>query len=79
MKLPRNLNGIDLAQTLCRKWDYTIVHQSGSHIILDTDKPGAHRVSVPAHKPLRIGTLNSILRAVSEHKGCSRQAIIDTL
>ncbi len=28
----------------------------------------SHRIAVPVHKSLRIGTLNAILRAVAKHK-----------
>ena len=79
MKLPRNLSGVDLVKALCAHWDYAQVHQSGSHIILDTESPSHQRLAVPAHKALRIGTLNSILRAVATHKGISRADIIATL
>jgi predicted RNA binding protein YcfA (HicA-like mRNA interferase family) len=55
MKLPRDLSGKTLAACLCRKWAYVQVHQVGSHIILQTDTPSTHRITVPAHDALRIG------------------------
>lgn len=55
------------------------MHQAGSHIILQTRTPQPHRMAVPDHKSLRVGTLNGILRAVAEQKGVDRQAILDTL
>ena len=76
MKLPRDLFGRDLAQMLCARWGYQKVNQVGSHIILQTDSPQRHRISVPDHKPLRIGTLNAILRQVAAAKGVSREAIL---
>jgi hypothetical protein len=39
MKLPRDVAGERLADVLCRRWQYHRVHQSGSHIILETDVP----------------------------------------
>ena len=48
-------------------------------MILETPDPFQQRVTVPDHDAIRIGTLNSILRAVSRHKGMSRDAIIDLL
>jgi len=39
MKIPRDLKGSYLADVLCRQWDYNVVHQQGSHIILDTEIP----------------------------------------
>jgi len=79
MKLPRDIHGRELAAALCRHWGYREIHQAGSHIILQTDTPEYHRISVPAHKPLRIGTLNAILRSVAAAKHCMREAILASL
>ena len=79
MRIPRDLLGRDLARILCAKWGYQKVNQVGSHIILQTETPGHHRVSVPDHKPLRIGTLNAILREVAAAKGVLREEIVDSL
>ena len=78
MKIPRDLSGSDLADLLCRRWNYYQVHLVGSHIILETLSPSHQRVAVPAHKPIRIGTLNSILCSVANHKGVSREQILET-
>jgi predicted RNA binding protein YcfA (HicA-like mRNA interferase family) len=79
MKLPRDLHGHDLAAALCRHWGYVKVNQVGSHIVLQTVEPTSHRVAIPAHNQLRVGTLNSILRSVADHKGVDRQTILDSL
>jgi len=79
MKIPRDLSGHDLVQALCRNWGYRIIHQEGSHLVLETQEPSHQRVAVPAHKNLRIGTLNAILRAVAKHKGVERRAILESL
>jgi predicted RNA binding protein YcfA (HicA-like mRNA interferase family) len=79
MKLPRDLSGRDLITALCRDWEYDQVHQVGDHVILQTETPFPHRIAIPDHKALRVGTLNSILRAISRHKGVERQAILDSL
>jgi predicted RNA binding protein YcfA (HicA-like mRNA interferase family) len=55
------------------------VHQAGSHIILETSEPAHHRIAIPDHNPLRVGTLHSILRAVAGHKGVPRDAVIAEL
>jgi len=55
VKLPRDLSGRSLAHALCQRWDYRIVHQVGSHIILQTETPGHQRISVPDHAPLSLG------------------------
>ena len=79
MKIPRGLSGKDLAALLCREWGYRIIHQQGSHIVLETETPTPHRVAVPAHRTLRVGTLNAILRAVARHKGIERQDLLRSL
>jgi predicted RNA binding protein YcfA (HicA-like mRNA interferase family) len=79
MKLPRDLSGRRLAGCLCRDWDYVEVHQTGSHIVLQTETPDHQRIAVPAHAVLRIGTLNAILRTVATHKGVDREAILRSM
>ncbi|MGK7940685.1 MAG: type II toxin-antitoxin system HicA family toxin [Crocosphaera sp.] len=61
MKIPRNLKCSYLADVLCRSWDYIIIHQQGSHIILETKIPKHQKISIPNHNTLRVGTLNGIL------------------
>lgn len=79
MKIPRYVSGAHLADTLCRRWHYTKVHQAGSHIILETSEPADQRIAIPDHDPLRLGTFLSILRTVSRHKGVPRDAIVASL
>lgn len=79
MKVPRDLSGQELVKVLCRDWGYRQVHQEGSHIVLETEQPSHHRIAVPAHKNLRIGTLNAILKAVARHKNVSRDGILQSL
>ena len=79
MKIPRDLSGAQLVKVLCRDWNYRVVHQEGSHIILQTDAPTHQRISVSNHNPIRVGTLNSIVRAVSAHKNVERQQLLEAL
>jgi hypothetical protein len=46
-------------------------------VILETDSPRHHRLAVPDHNPLRIGTLNAILRAVAEVKGVQKDDVLN--
>jgi hypothetical protein len=55
------------------------INQEGSHIILQTESPRPHRLSVPDHNPLRIGTLNAILRAAAQAKGIDKSDILAKL
>jgi predicted RNA binding protein YcfA (HicA-like mRNA interferase family) len=77
MKLPRDLSGQSLVKHLSKHWGYERVHQVGSHIILESQQPAPHRIAVPAHNPLRIGTLNAIVAAVAAHKNVSKEEILN--
>ena len=79
MKLPSDVSGHALVAALCRDWGYLEVNQVGSHIVVQTAVPTPHRVSIPAHKTLRVGTLNGIVRAVANHKGVDRQEILSSI
>jgi len=76
MKLPRDLSGAELVKHLCRRWQSRRVHQVGSHVILETSQPSPHRIAVPEHYPLRVGTLNAILSAVAGHKGVTKEDVL---
>jgi predicted RNA binding protein YcfA (HicA-like mRNA interferase family) len=79
MKVPRDLSGAQLIKVPCGDWAYRQVNQEGSHVILQTETPGHQRLAVPNHNPLRVGTLNAIVRTVAAHKGVDRQAVLDSL
>jgi predicted RNA binding protein YcfA (HicA-like mRNA interferase family) len=77
MKLPRDLSGASLIKLLCKHHGYRRVNQEGSHVILETDSPRHHRLAVPDHNPLRIGTLNAILRTVAEVKSLAKDDVLN--
>lgn len=79
MKLPRDLSGAALIRHLERQWGYREVHRVGSHVTVETTDPIRHRVVVPDHPYLRVGTLNSILRSVSRAKGVTRDELLERL
>ena len=79
MKLPRDLSGKELVTLLCREFGYRLVHQVGSHVILETEEPSHHRLAVPDHTVLRIGTLNAIVRAVGSAKGIDKTHVVAKL
>lgn len=67
MRIPRQLSGQDVARAL-RLLGYERVRQDGSHIRLTTQVNGAHHVTVPNHKPLKVGTLlGGVLKPVAAH------------
>jgi predicted RNA binding protein YcfA (HicA-like mRNA interferase family) len=78
MKIPREIKGLDLAKKLSI-YGYKITRQTGSHIRLTTQKNGEHHITVPAHKTLKIGTLNSILKSLAQHLEISKKDILKDL
>jgi len=78
MKLPRDLDGNQLAQALSN-FGYEIIRQTGSHIRLTTQQQGEHHITIPNHSPLKVGTLNAILKDVADHIGMSRDALLSQL
>jgi predicted RNA binding protein YcfA (HicA-like mRNA interferase family) len=78
MKLPRDISGVDLAKALARL-GYVVDHQRGSHVRLTTQQPREHHITIPAHDPIKIGTLDAILRAVGEHAKLERGELLRLL
>lgn len=79
MKLPRDLGGDDLARVL-RRYGYQITRQSGSHMRLSSSFKGTqHHVTIPAHSPLKIGTLSQILTDVAGYLELSRDQLAKEL
>jgi len=72
----RDLSGAELIKRLCKHHGYRQVNQPGSQVILETESPRHHRLAVPDHNPLRVGTLNAILRAVAAVKGVEEEEIL---
>ena len=59
MKLPRDLTGLQLVKYL-EVLGYRTTRQTGSHIRVTTLQNGEHHLTVPAHNPLKTGTLSAI-------------------
>jgi len=78
VKLPRDLSGTDLAKALA-KAGYRITRQSGSHIRLTAESPSQHHVTVPAHDPLKVGTLSGILGEIAAHLKIEREELLRRL
>ncbi len=66
MKIPRNLTGVDLIKRL-KPFGYEVTRQTGSHIRIQTMQNGQHYETIPRHDPIKIGTLNNILKNIAEH------------
>ncbi|MDD5144496.1 type II toxin-antitoxin system HicA family toxin [Methanoregula sp.] len=79
MKLPRNVDGDNLARLL-HCYGYCIDHQTGSHQRLTTTVNGkTHDITIPRHRSLRVGTLHAILKDVAARQKKDLNVIIREL
>ena len=56
-----------------------MTRQTGSHMRLTVDSPSQHHITIPAHDPLKIGTLGAILAEVAAHLGIERDELLRRL
>ncbi len=79
MRLPRNVSGDDLIKRI-DQYGYRVTRQTGSHVRLTrlTEDKEFH-ITIPKHKPLRVGTLNNILNDLSNHLEIDKDKLIETL
>ena len=78
-KLPRDISHKELCKSL-EKYDYTITRQTGSHIRLKSNFMGfEHSITIPAHNPIKIGTLNNIVNDVAKYLKMQREKLIASL
>lgn len=75
MKLPRDLSGERLVRTL-ERLGYETIRQKGSHLRMRHPGPPKHSVTIPLHKPIKTGTLDSILVEVASFLGISVEDFI---
>lgn len=62
MKLP-TISGKEMVKILCNNFDFNVLDQTGSHVILFGERNGIKRKPVvPQHPALAKGTLLSILK-----------------
>jgi predicted RNA binding protein YcfA (HicA-like mRNA interferase family) len=76
VKLPRDI-GVDELAGLLDKYKYYITRQEGSHLRLTSNFKGfEHHITIPRHKPLKVGTLNGVLNDVANYLDIDKQIII---
>lgn len=61
------------------KLGYVVTRQTGSHIRLATTEKGEHHLTVPAHDPIKVGSLNAILKDVANHFELDREMLLEQL
>jgi predicted RNA binding protein YcfA (HicA-like mRNA interferase family) len=78
-KIPKSISGRELVQLL-KKFGYSMVRQTGSHIRLISAKKGhEHKITVPNHKSIKIGTLNHILNDLSDYLEIPKDQLIEQI
>ncbi len=78
MKIPRDISAAQLTKSL-HSLGYAITRQTGSHIRLTTMQHGEHHETIPNHNPIKIGTLNGILKSIAEHHKINIEQLLDHL
>ena len=79
MKLPRDMAGEELAALLGR-YGYEVTRQAGSHMRLTSTLKGSeHHITIPRHKPLRVGTLSNIVNEIAAYLEMERQKLTEQL
>ncbi|GAA0537927.1 type II toxin-antitoxin system HicA family toxin [Chitinophaga japonensis] len=78
MRLPRDISGHDLIKYL-KPYGYIVTRQTGSHIRLTTEQNGQHHITIPAHDPLKVGTLSAILSDIAAHFNKSKDQFLQEL
>ena len=78
-RIPRDLSGVELCRLLGFV-GYRVTRQRGSHIRLEADhQKGIHRLTVPDHGSIKIGTLNNILADVADKLEIAKSELVERL
>jgi len=78
-KIPRNIYGQKLCKSL-KKYGYEMTRQTGSHIRLTRiTENSEHHITIPNHKPIKVGTLNKILTDITNHLNISKDELLSSI
>ena len=79
MRLPRDVSGSELVSFL-RRYGYERIHQTGDHVRLESSVKGhSHRITIPLHRNLRVGTLGGIVTEIANYLEIDRDAFSEAL
>ena len=80
MKLPRGLSDSEVAGLLERHYGYRVTRSKGSHMTAELTAGGStHRVTVPRHADVRVGTLNATPATWAEFLCMPKRKVRDML
>ena len=78
-KIPRDISGRELTKLL-NKYRYKVVRETASRLRLTSDFMGyPHHITIPDHCPLKVGTLNNILKDIAEYLKIPKEQLIEEL
>lgn len=78
-RMPRDVSHKKLC-SLLGKYDYSITRQTGSHIQLKSNfMEYEHSITIPAHNPIKLGTLNNILKDIATYLKISKEELVENL
>lgn len=60
---------------LLKPFGYEVARQTGSHIRIQTMQHGQHHETIPRHDPIKIGTLNNILKNIADHFDLTKEQL----
>ncbi len=67
---------MELAVLLRRSYGYRVIRQTGSHMRLESEFRGIeHRITIPVHDALKVGTLSGILGEVAGYLQIDRSQL----
>ncbi len=79
MKIPRDLDAKNLIKSL-ERLGYRQTRQTGSHIRLSVNLEEKElHITIPNHNPLKIGTLNNILKEINDQLKISKEELLKKL
>jgi len=78
LKIPRDMDYQTIIKALSQL-GYTVTRQTGSHIRLTTEVNSQHHITIPAHRPVKIGTLNAIVINVAEHFELTKNELLNRI
>ncbi|MFZ0394897.1 MAG: type II toxin-antitoxin system HicA family toxin [Terracidiphilus sp.] len=58
---------------------YEATRQSGSHVRVTTQRDGENHEGFPQHRPIKTGTLASILKRIAAHHGMTVDELLRIL
>lgn len=79
-KIPRDISGRELFKLLSKSYGYKFDREAGSHIRISTKFTGLeHKITIPDHGSIKIGTLNNILKDISGYLNITKDELIKSL